>query len=112
MSQKHRIILAHVLIFLTMWYCYIDGIVSKRPEFIEEYGWLAYQPFSFFPMVCFSLAETFIRLGPKWEKQGLNWIELRIKAAFLVIAYMFVVSIVALFYVHVLGRKPNLLICL
>lgn len=115
MPIKTKIIfvsLGYVVPFFMSWISFIKGIVVLHPEFVEEYGWLAYQPFTFFVLVVTFLSAKACKLGLKVVNKEITDSEANIQCCVLVIKVIVVVSLVTLFYVNVLGHKPNLLICL
>lgn len=103
---------SYIFAFLMSWIYFVIKIVSNRPAFTEEYGWMAYQPFNFFVIFCTLAIGNFLGLAKKAAEEKYDVSEKLLMCAVYSVKVTIVFSAVAIFYVYILGNKPNLFICL
>jgi len=98
--------------FLVGWAMFVKKIVVAHPDFIEEYGWIAYQPFTFYVMICAYAMGNLYDLTKKAVEQKYDRLDEILLCVFWGVKVIIISVSVAIFYMYVLGGKPNLLICL
>lgn len=103
---------SYVFAFLMSWIYFVIKIVSNRPAFTDEYGWMAYQPFNFFVIFCTLAIGNFLGLAKKTAEEQYYVSDKLLMCAVYSVKVTVAFSIVAIIYVYILGNKPSLLICL
>ncbi len=110
MSVK-EVIIIYIFPFFLGWVLFIRFFLNRHQDFIEEYGLLAYQPFTF-EVILFYITYVSVLKITKMNIDGKITYKECLKKTIVIGVKFFVVLIIGqLFYVHVLGSKPNLLIC-
>ena len=107
-----ELVLIYIVPFLFSWFAFCSEFLVAYPEFIEEYGLLAYQPCTFLVVVLTVTFMNVMKIGVKRGHKEISVVE-SYKRVFVVMVKMFITVAVGLaFYMIVLDGKPNLFICL
>ena len=102
----------YLLGFFMGWAMFAKRIVAAHPDFIEEYGWIAYQPFTVYVIICAYAIGNLSDLTKKAVEQKYDRLDEILLCVFWGVKVIIISVSVAIFYMYVLGGKPNLLICL
>lgn len=110
MSVKEKIMI-YIFPFFLGWILFIKHFLIRHPDFIEEYGWLAYQPFTFEVLLFYVMYVNVLKIAKMNIDGKITYKECLKKTVVIGVKFFVLLIIGQLFYVHVLGSKPNLLIC-
>lgn len=107
MSVK-ELILMYLYPFFFSWFAYCKVFLVAHPDFTDEYGWMAYQPFNFLVLVMSFGLMQFVKVGKKMrDKEIARW-EGRKRCVIISMKLLITVMAGLAFYLIVLDGKPNL----
>lgn len=97
--------------FCVGWFIFVSDLVPRHKEFIEEYGWLAYQPFTVFVLFfAFGFGKLYEEAQRIADKDAGRFYQLKESFIFSV-KMLAIYATILLIYKNILGGKPNLFIC-